>query len=297
MLQRPRSKRQLRWWPIVIVLVVAAVVLLNPRFLGAPRDITARVTLPLQRVLRQAGNELRGATGLVGDAATLRDRNTELEQVVAQLTVENLRLKEIEAENVRLRSLLQFRDVNPSFTYKGGQVVGRIVANEPSSIVQSILIDIGSNNGIEPGMPVVTELGLVGRVTDVYSNAARVLLIIDSSSNVNTMLQNTRLRGILRGRAGQQPVMDYLPQDQSILVGDIVVTSGEGGNFPVGIPVGQVVEVEQNDVEMFQRAVVRTTVDFDTLETVLVVTNFVSSSEQFGAPPGSQDSSGPPATP
>jgi cell shape-determining protein MreC len=56
--------------------------------------------------------------------------------------------------------------------------------------------------------------------------------------------------------------MDYLPQDQSILVGDIVVTSGEGGNFPVGIPVGQVVEVEQNDIEMFQRAVVRTTVDF-----------------------------------
>lgn len=297
MLQRPRTRRRIRWWPIVIVLLVAAVVLLNTRSIDAPRDITARVTLPLQRLLRQAGNELRSVTGVVGDAATLRDRNTELEQVVAQLTVENLRLKEVEAENVRLRSLLQFRDVNPSFTYKGGQVVGRIVASEPSSIIQSILIDIGSNNGIEPGMPVVTERGLVGRVTDVYSNAARVLLIVDSSSNVNTMLQNTRLRGILRGRAGQSPIMDYLPQDQSILVGDIVVTSGEGGNFPVGIPVGQVVEVEQNDVEMFQRAVVRTTVDFNTLETVLVVTNFVSPSEQFGAPPGNQGSGGPPGTP
>ncbi len=297
MLQRPRTRRRIRWWPIVIVLLVAAVVLLNTRSIDAPRDITARVTLPLQRLLREIGNELRSVTGVVGDAATLRDRNTELEQVVAQLTVENLRLKEVEAENVRLRSLLQFRDVNPSFTYKGGQVVGRVVANEPSSIIQSILIDIGSNNGIEPGMPVVTERGLVGRVTDVYSNAARVLLIIDSSSNVNTMLQNTRLRGILRGRAGQSPVMDYLPQDQSILVGDIVVTSGEGGSFPVGIPVGQVVEVEQNDIEMFQRAVVRTTVDFNTLETVLVVTNFVSSSEQFGAPPGNQGSGGPPGAP
>ena len=154
-----------------------------------------------------------------------------------------------------------------------------MVASEPSSIIQSILIDIGKANGIEPGMPVVTERGLVGRVTDVYSNASRVLLITDSSSNVNTLLQNTRLRGILRGRAGQQPIMDYLPQDNKVLVGDIVVTSGEGGNFPAGIPVGQVVEVEQNDVEMFQRAVVRTTVDFDTLETVLVVTNFVSLSD------------------
>lgn len=289
MLERPRTRRRIRWWPVVIVLLTAIVVLVNTQSIDAPRDVATRLTLPLQRLLRQAGNELRGATGVAGDAATLRSRNVELEQIVAQLTVENLRLKEIEAENVRLRSLLQFRDVNPSFTYKGGQVVGRIVANEPTSIVKSILIDIGSSNGIEPGMPVVTERGLVGRVTDVYRNAARVLLITDSSSNVNTMLQNTRLRGMLRGRAGQLPIMDYLPQDQPILVGDIVVTSGEGGNFPIGIPVGQVVEVEQNDVEMFQRAVVRTTVDFDTLETVLVVTNFVSPGEQFGAPADSGD--------
>ncbi len=284
MLQRPRARRRIRWWPIVIVLLAAAVVLLNTRPIDTPRDLATRLTLPIQRLLREAGNELRSASGAVEDSTTLRERAEQLEKMVAQLTVENLRLKEIEAENVRLRSLLQFRDVNPSTTYKGGQLVGRIVANEPGNIVQSILIDIGSNHGIEPGMPVVTELGLVGRVTEVYSNAARVLLITDSSSNVNTMLQNTRLRGILHGRAGQSPIMDYLPQDQPILVGDIVVTSGEGGRFPIGIPVGQVVEVEQNDVEMFQQAVVRTTVDFNTLETVLVVTNFVSPSEQLGAP-------------
>jgi rod shape-determining protein MreC len=290
MLQRPRARRRIRWWPIVIVLLAATVVLLNTRPIDTPRDVAARITLPVQRVLREAGNELRSATGAVGDSTTLRQQTAELEKAVASLTVENLRLKEVEAENVRLRSLLQFRDANPSYTYKGGQVVGRVVASEPSAVAQSILIDIGSNNGIEPGMPVVTELGLVGRVTDVYNNAARVLLITDSSSNVNTMLQNTRLRGILRGRTGQSPIMDYLPQDQSILVGEIVVTSGEGGRFPVGIPVGQVVEVEQNDVEMFQRAVVRTTVDFDTLETVLVVTNFVSPSEQFGAPESEPES-------
>lgn len=284
MLQRPRARRRIRWWPIVIVLLAAVVVLLNTRPIDTPRDLATRLTLPIQRLLREAGNELRSATGAVEDTSTLRERAEQLEKTVAQLTVENLRLKEVEAENVRLRSLLQFRDVNPSTTYKGGQLVGRIVANEPGNIVQSVLIDIGSNNGIKPGMPVVTELGLVGRVTEVYGNAARVLLITDSSSNVNTMLQNTRLRGILHGRAGQSPIMDYLPQDQPILVGDIVVTSGEGGRFPIGIPVGQVVEVEQNDVEMFQQAVVRTTVDFDTLETVLVVTNFVSPSEQLGAP-------------
>ena len=273
MFNRP-ARQRFRWWPLVLLLVVAAVILVNTQFTDAPRDIVGRVTLPLQRVLSGVGAALRQISGSFGDLATLRSRNDELEKSVAALTVENLGLKEVEAENARLRKLLGFAQTNPSFDYKGGQIVGRVVGSEPNSIIQSIVIDLGKANGIEPGMPVVTERGLVGRITDVYNNSSRVLLINDSNSSVNTLLQNSRLRGILRGRAGQQPIMDYLPQDNKVLVGDIVVTSGESGNFPAGVPVGQVVEVEQNDVEMFQRAVVRTTVDFDTLETVLVVTNF-----------------------
>ena len=273
MFNRP-ARQRFRWWPLALVLVIAAVILVNTQFTDAPRDIVSRVTLPLQRVLSGAGAALRQISGSFGDLATLRSRNDELEKSVAELTVENLGLKEVEAENARLRKLLGFAQTNPSFDYKGGQIVGRVVGSEPNSIIQSIVIDLGKANGIEPGMPVVTERGLVGRITDVYNNSSRVLLINDSNSSVNTLLQNSRLRGILRGRAGQQPIMDYLPQDNKVLVGDIVVTSGESGNFPAGVPVGQVVEVEQNDVEMFQRAVVRTTVDFDTLETVLVVTNF-----------------------
>ena len=273
MFNRP-ARQRFRWWPLALVLVIAAVILVNTQFSDAPRDVASRITLPLQRMLSGAGAGLREISGSFGDLATLRSRNGELEKSVAQLTVENLSLKEVEAENARLRKLLGFAQTNPSFDYKGGQIVGRVVGSEPNSIIQSIVIDLGKANGIEPGMPVVTERGLVGRITDVYNNTSRVLLITDSNSSVNTLLQNSRLRGILHGRAGQQAIMDYLPQDNKVLVGDIVVTSGESGNFPAGVPVGQVVEVEQNDVEMFQRAVVRTTVDFDTLETVLVVTNF-----------------------
>ena len=283
MFNRP-ARRRFPWWPLALLLVIGAVILVNTQFTDAPRDVTSRVTLPLQRALSGAGAGLRELTGSLGDLATLRSRNAELEKSVAQLTVENVRLKEVEAENGRLRKLLGFAQINPSFDYKGGQIVGRVVGSEPNSLIQSIVIDLGKANGIEPGMPVVTERGLVGRVTDVYNNASRVLLITDSNSNVNTLLQNSRLRGILHGRAGQQPIMDYLPQDNKVLVGDIVVTSGVGGNFPAGVPVGQVVEVEQNDVEMFQRAVVRTTVDFDTLETILVVTNFKPIDEAIELP-------------
>lgn len=283
MFNRP-ARRRFRWWPLALVTVLAAVILVNTQFSDAPRDVASRVTLPLQRVLREIGATLREITGSLGDLATLRTRNAELEKAVAQLTVENLQLKEVEAENTRLRKLLGFAQANPSFGTKGGQIVARVVGSEPNSAIQSIMIDLGKANGIQPGMPVVTERGLVGRVTDVYNNASRVLLITDSNSNVYALLQNSRLRGILHGRAGQEPIMDYLPQDNKVLVGDIVVTSGEGGNFPAGIPVGQVVEVDQNDIEMFQRAVVRTTVDFDTLETVLVVTSFTPLQEEIDLP-------------
>ena len=197
MFNRP-ARQRFRWWPLALVLVIAAVILVNTQFTDAPRDIVGRVTLPLQRVLSGAGAAIRQISGSFGDLATLRSRNDELEKSVAALTVENLGLKEVEAENARLRKLLGFAQTNPSFDYKGGQIVGRVAGSEPNSIIQSIVIDLGKSNGIEPGMPVVTERGLVGRITDVYNNSSRVLLINDSNSSVNTLLQNSRLRGILR---------------------------------------------------------------------------------------------------
>lgn len=275
MFQRTSRTHRGRWLLVGLALAAAVLIALNTPLLEPARSLMAGLTLPLQEVLSRAGNGVRSAFGGVGDLATLRDRNMELEQLVANLTIENVRLQEVEEENERLRRLLEFSDANPRYDYKGGQVIGRVVGREPGNLVQSILIDLGSKDGLEPGMAVVTERGLVGRISDVFAGTSRVLLITDSNSSVNSMLQNTRMRGILHGRAGLPALLDYLPPDEPVLVGDIVITSGEGGILPAGIPIGQVTEVEQNDVEMFQRAIVRTTVDFNSLETVLVVTNFM----------------------
>jgi rod shape-determining protein MreC len=281
MFTQPRRRLRFRWLFLGAVLVVAVVLLLNSSAENPARGAASRLTLPVQTALSRLGDGIRNIFDSVGDLATLRDRNAELEQALASLTIENLRLHEVEAENGRLRELLNFAETRSSYDYRGGQVVGRVVSNEPGNLVQSILINLGSGDGIAPGMPVVTELGLVGRITDVFPTSARVLLITDSDSSVNALLQNTRMRGLLHGRAtpSEPTVLDFLPPDQPIPVGDIVVTSGEGGRFPAGIPIGQVVEVEQNDVEMFQRAIVRTTVDFNRLETVLVVTDFIPAVE------------------
>lgn len=123
-------------------------------------------------------------------------------------------------------------------------------------------------------MPVVNEQGLVGRISEVNESTSKVLLITDADSTVNAILQSSRLTGVITGRPGADPVMGFIPQGSEVSVGEIVLTSGMGGNFPKGIPIGQVVEVRQRDFEVFQEATVRPTVDFGRLEMVMIITNF-----------------------
>ena len=101
-----------------------------------------------------------------------------------------------------------------------------------------------------------------------------MLLISDPSSAVNAILQSSRLNGVVRGNPGGDLVMDYIQQGQTFEEGEIVLTSGLGGRFPKGIPIGQVVEIRQRDIDVFQQAIIRPTVDLSRLELVMVVTNF-----------------------
>lgn len=219
---------------------------------------------------RQFGNLLNTAR----DLATLRARNLQLQAQVDTLTIDNLRLQEVEEENKLLRSLLRFAQLNPTYDYRGGQVIARVISPGPSNYLDTIRIDLGAEHGIAPGMPVVTERGLVGRIHKVGPTTSTVLLITDPASGVPAMVQRTREVGVVNGRAGAMPVMDFISQDADITRGDYVITSGLGGTFPKNLVIGQVIEVRKRDYEMFQQAVIRPTVNFDRLEAVLIITNF-----------------------
>jgi rod shape-determining protein MreC len=137
-----------------------------------------------------------------------------------------------------------------------------------------ITLDVGREAGIAHNMPVMTDRGLVGRISEVGNGWSRVLLIVDRSSSVNVLTQSTRASGLIEGRADGSLMMRSIPQGDTISVGDTVFTSGLGGNFPRQILIGQIVEVERKDYELYQTAIVQPTVDFDHLEAVLVVTGF-----------------------
>jgi rod shape-determining protein MreC len=204
------------------------------------------------------------------DMATLRERNAELQSEVAMLQNQVIDLQEKVTETNILSALVDFARANPDYTYKAAAVIGR----DPSPFLSYVIINIGSNQGILPGMPVVTDKGLVGRVDAVISEAARIQLITDPISAINVTLQSTKTEAMLVGSTTGDLSLDMISQDALVAAGDLVLTSGLGGGYPPNLLVGQVTSIRKLEYELFQQASVQPNVDFSHLGYVLVITNF-----------------------
>jgi rod shape-determining protein MreC len=256
------------------LLVVIGLVLDELGALAPFEGLFLQLTMPVQRLVDSVTERIINTSSSWRDLRELRDKNSQLEELVDQLMIENVRLNEVQAENEDLRKKLGFRETHPQYVLKVAQVTTRVIGSEPNNFMSVLIVDAGKRDGVGAGMPVVTERGLVGHVRSVGSNWAKVLLIVDPSSSVAALVQSNRLPGVVSGRLGQDLVMDYLAQGEQIAVGEVILTSGMGGNYPKSLVIGQIIEVEQSDVETFQRAIVRPSVDFRQLETVLVLTSF-----------------------
>jgi rod shape-determining protein MreC len=265
-----------RWLPLslLVALLLAAALLGQLGYLqpirGAARMVLAPLQTGLSRLATGAGDLLFG----VRDVGDFRQRVLELQVEVNRLAVDNARLVEVERENQRLRQLLNFTRNNPWYDYRSAAVIGQRIGEDTSNLLFSIFVDVGARDGVAAGMPVVTDRGLVGRVTSVGPNVAQVLLIIDPASAVSGRIQTSRATGLVRGNIDGGVIMERIPQGENVSPGDIVLTSGLGGNFPDKLVIGQVTEVLRRDLDMFQTARIRTTVDFGKLETLLVITKF-----------------------
>ena len=256
------------------LLVIVGLILDQLGALGPLEGIFLHLTTPVQRLIDGATERVVDASSAWRDLRDLRARNEQLEGLVDQLMIENVRLKEVEAQNEDLRKKLNFAEIHPQYVLKAAQVVGRVIGSEPNNFMSVLIIDVGKRDGIAKGMPVVTERGLAGHIHDVGANWSKVLLIIDPSSSVAALAQSSRAPGLVSGRLGQDLVMSYIPQEDVISVGDVILTSGMGGNYPKGLVIGQVTEVRQRDIDTFQQATVSPSVSFRMLETVQVLTSF-----------------------
>ncbi|MGL4648569.1 MAG: rod shape-determining protein MreC, partial [Caldilineaceae bacterium] len=194
----------------LLVLVLAAVLLMALQATGQLKPIQsfiAGLTSPAQVSASGVADNSAGFVDFARDVRTLRQDNAELEQRNESLLAENFALREVEQENQRLRQLLNFAQTRPSLELRGAQIVGRVIGQEANNFLEYIILDLGVRHGIEVGMPVLTDQGLVGRINEVNNSTSKVLLITDSSSTVNAILQSSRLDGTIRGEPGGNLMM------------------------------------------------------------------------------------------
>ena len=204
------------------------------------------------------------------DVVRLAQINDLLEAEVSRLQSQIIELQQQNSELQVLSALLDFARTHSENEYITAAVIGRDI----SPFLHYVIINRGSDDGLRRGMPIVSSQGLVGRVAAVTADGARVQLINDPDTAINVRIQPSGAEGFLQGSITGDITVEAIPQDANIQTGDLVLTSGLGGNFPPDMLIGQVSGVRQRPVELFQTATVEPVVDFSQLEIVLVIVNF-----------------------
>lgn len=214
--------------------------------------------------------------GFAGGAQTLADRylglvgaHDEAERMrreVADLKRELVAAEEVYLENRRLKTLLNFKEANDL-----PLLPARVAGRSASSWFRTLTLDKGSEDGVTRNSPVVTADGVIGRVYQVSPSASRVLLLTDTSSAIDAVVQRTRAQVIVEGRMAPLCRILYLVRGDDAKPGDRVVTSGLGDVYPKGLLVGDIVSVRPVKGGVFQVAELRPSSDFSRLEEVFVV--------------------------
>lgn len=176
-------------------------------------------------------------------------------------------LRETQNENIRLRKLLNFEETNKLHT-----VLAKVIAKDVSTEFRALRINRGESAGIKKGMAVVTHEGVVGRVLRTTSHSADIVTMLDLLSAVDAIVERSRSRGVVEGLTEELCQLKFALRTDDIQIGDILVSSGLGGIFPKGIPVGIVSKVRKKLFGISQEVEVRPSVDFNKLEEVMIVT-------------------------
>lgn len=234
------------------------------------------------------GNIAQNATASSETLSELKKRNEELTAQVAELS-------EAQETAERLEKLVGLKS-----TYSLESTAARIIGSTGDAWTDSVIIDKGSASGFEVGMPVCSSGGVIGQIIEVSANTSTVRLITDDQSGVSAMIQGSRAQGVLQGQADGTLRLEYVVSDAEVATGDIVITSGIGGTFPKGLPLGIVASIDRAPNAVYYTIVVRAASSAESNEEVLVITSVsedqIASDEEVdsanSAPQGGSDTQG-----
>lgn len=231
--------------------------------------IAISLVAPFQTAVAHTLNSAEKVWQVYFCTVSTTEENAGLRRKLSKVEKLNNRLQEVELENRRLKKLVNFtRSVDYKF------VAAQVIARDPTPFYKTIMIDKGGNSGIEKGMPVLVAEGVVGHTIRVAGRYSRILLITDRNSAVDSLVQSSRIRGVVKGDNSEKCHFRYALRKEDIREGDMIVSSGFDQVFPKGLKVGRVVEVRKKNSQLFQKVIVEPSVDFEKLEEVLVAVNF-----------------------
>jgi len=238
----------------------------GPSELGFAPRLVLNLTLPLERMVTLPVQELRGVWSDYVALVGVREENEKLRGRLARLEDENHQYREAILSSERFQKLAGFRAQRDI-----PMVPANVIHQDLSPWFQSLIIDQGAAAGIRPGMPVITDSGVVGLVSGTTPGAAKVMLMIDPQSRLDAYVERTRARGTVRGAASKTCDLDYVLRQESVEEGDLLLTSGMGGVYPKGLRIGTIAKVDRRTSGLFLAAKVEPAVDFARLDEVFVI--------------------------
>lgn len=232
------------------------------------RSVVNTVATPVRMVGSVVAAPFHAIGNVVSNMTAPQETLSELREQNEQLTAEVAKLTDAEKTAERLEGLLGLQS-----TYSLESTAARIVGGSSDAWSQTVTIDKGTIDGLEVGMAVCNSGGAIGQIVEVSASSSTVRLLTDENSGISAMVQRSRAQGILQGQPDGSLLLNYVTADSDVSVGDIVITSGLGGVFPKGLPLGTVTSVNRASNATYYTVTVRAQSLAENNEEVLVITS------------------------
>lgn len=262
-------------WGIVITVIILIILVIlsnieNSKFYSID-NILSKIISPVQNGITYLERKISGNDAFFADINQLKEENKNLKQINSELEQQLRELEIIKAENETLKQYNELAEKYKSYKTIPAYVINKDISNYSKTIV----INVGKEDGVKENMTVISDKGLVGNVISVTSNTAKVQTIVDSASSTSALSSSTRDTMVCKGTIENTFILraTYILTDANIIEGDSVETSGMGGIYPKGIHIGKVTKVIEGKNKIDKTVEVEAAVDFNKLETVLIITN------------------------
>lgn len=257
---------------ITIVILILLVLLTNVKKsqIYTLENIVSKLVSPVQQGITFLKNKINGNNTYFTDLERLQEENKKLKEENSKLEQTLREYEVVKTENETLKSYLSLSEKYNSYKTVPAYVINRDISNYSKTIV----INVGKDDGIKENMPVIADDGLVGYVISVTNNTAKVQTIVDSSSSTSCLTSSTRDNMVCKGTIEETNILKgtYIANGANVIEGDSIETSGMGGIYPKGIHIGKVKEIINGKNKTDLTVKVEVSVDFEKLETVLVIT-------------------------